>query len=77
MNPRRLPLPAFAVLTLLTFAGCTSVHEGPVIPPDPNQPKQIIGIEPEHAPIPQKEVPPGESPLTHKKPDQRIDQPKG
>ena len=78
MNPRRHLLSALLVLSsLAVLAGCTSVSEGPVNPPGPNQQQQIIGKEPEHAPIPQKDVPPGESPLTHKNPDERIDQPKG
>ncbi len=78
MKSSRHNLPAFTALSLLAIlAGCTSVSEGPVNAPDPNQQQQIIGKEPEHAPIPQKDVPPGESPLTHKNPDERIDQPKG
>ncbi len=78
MHPRRQPLSALLVLsTLAVLAGCTSVSEGPANPPDPNQQQQIIGQEPAHAPIPQKDVPPGESPLAHKNPDERIDQPKG
>lgn len=78
MKLSRHNLSALIALSLLTaLAGCTSVSEGPANPPAPNQQQQIIGKEPEHAPIPQKDVPPGESPLTHKNPDERIDQPKG
>ena len=66
-----------ALGAILLSAGCRTVDEGPVIPTDPNQRPVIMGKEPEHAPIPQKTIPGGESSLEHKKPDERIDQPKG
>ena len=75
MKPRHHLL--LLAAALLALAGCRSVDEGPVAPPDPNAKQVIMGKEPEHAPIPQKDVPPGESSLSHKKPDERIDQPKG
>jgi len=65
-----LVLPAAALLS-----GCFQTTEGPALPPDPNAQNVIYGREPEHAPIPQKAVAEGESSLTHKKPDQRIDRP--
>jgi hypothetical protein len=67
-----------AALGVIIFSvGCRTVDEGPVIPTNPNQPPVITGKEPEHAPIPQKTVPEGDSSLSHKTPDERIDQPKG
>lgn len=64
-----------AALVLAALAGCQTVREGPAGTPDPNARNEIRGVEPEHAPIPQKDVPAGESSLSHKKPDQRIDRP--
>lgn len=66
-----------ALGAILLSAGCRSVGEGPAMPTDPNRPPVITGKEPEHAPIPQKTVPAGDSSLSHPKPDERIDQPKG
>ena len=62
--------------SLMLATGCRSVSDGPVLPADPNQRAIIYGKEPQHAPIPQKDVPPGESSLEKKAPDTRIDQPK-
>ena len=62
--------------SLMLATGCRSVSNGPVVPADPNQRPIIYGKEPQHAPIPQKDVPPGESSLQKKAPDTRIDQPK-
>lgn len=73
--PRLLSCAALGAILL--SVGCRTVDEGPVIPTNPNQPPVITGQEPKHAPIPQKAVPEGESSLEHKKPDERIDQPKG
>ena len=70
-------LSSAALGVVLLSAGCRTVDEGPVIPTNPNQPPVITGQEPKHAPIPQKAVPEGDSSLSHKKPDERIDQPKG
>ena len=78
MKPRHISslIVLFAVFAL---SGCRTVEEGPASPPDPNaQGQQILrGREPEHAQIPEKNISEGESSLTHKNPDQRIDQPKG
>ncbi len=68
-----LPLCALAALCLLP--GCKTVDEGPALPPDPTAQNEIRGVEPQHAPIPTKNVPEGESSLSHTKGDQRIDQP--
>lgn len=65
-----------AAAAMISLTGC-SVAEGPTVATDPNAKPLIMGQEPEHAPIPQKNVPEGESSLSHKNPDQRIDQPKG
>lgn len=73
MNPRRLAL--LVTLALLATAGCRTVEPGPGTPGDPTQQGVIYAREPEHAPIPQKDVPAGESSLSHRKPDQRIDRP--
>ena len=70
---RLLLLPALALL----LGGCTTVDEGPALPPDPNARNEIRGVLPQPAAIPQKEVPAGQSPLTHTGPDQRIDRPGG
>jgi hypothetical protein len=73
-TPRLLRLAlALPVCALLT--ACFQTTEGPALPPDPNAQNVIYGKEPQHAPIPQKDVPADESSLTHKKPDQRIDRP--
>lgn len=66
-----------ALAALLLSAGCRTVDEGPVVTPDPNQPPVITGKEPAPAAIPQKADPGSASPLDHKTPDERIDQPKG
>jgi hypothetical protein len=72
--------PAFARLLaaaglLVAVAGCRSVEPGPSLPPDPNAQNVVYGTEPKPASIPQKDVPAGESSLSHRKPDQRIDRP--
>ena len=74
-TPRFLAL--IAATALVALAGCTTVDEGPVAPTNPNAKPIIQGTEPAPAPIPQKNVPEGESSLSHKNPDQRNDQPKG
>lgn len=67
----------FAAAALFALASCRSVDTGPGTMPDPGQQGVIYGKEPQHAPIPQKNVPEGESSLRKTKPDERIDQPKG
>lgn len=52
------------------FSGCAIVHEGPTRAPGADAP--IIGQEPQHAPIPQKNVPAGESSLRKRGPDQPL-----
>lgn len=76
-NPAPRLLALLAATTLVVLTGCTTVDEGPVAPTNPNAKPIIQGTEPAPAPIPQKNVPEGESSLSHKNPDQRIDQPKG
>lgn len=66
---RLLPLPALALL----LGGCTTVDEGPKLPSDPGARNEIRGVLPEPAPIPQKDVPEGQSPLRRTGPDKRID----
>ena len=66
---RLLPLPALALL----LGGCTTVDEGPKLPPDPGARNEIRGVLPKPAPIPQKDVPEGQSPLRRTGPDKRID----
>lgn len=75
MKTIRLALPLAALALLAT--GCTTVDEGPSLPPDPNARNEIRGELPKPAPIPQKDVPEGESPLRRSGPDQRIDRPSG
>jgi hypothetical protein len=58
------------------LAACRSVSDGPGTTPEGGQRQVITGQEPAHAPIPQKNVPEGESSLRKTGPDQRIDQPK-
>lgn len=67
----------FAAAALFALAACRSVDTGPATTPLPGQQGVIMGREPQHAPIPQKNVPEGESSLRKTKPDERIDQPKG
>lgn len=75
MNSSRLLRLALALPALALLPACYQTTEGPALPPDPNARNVIYGTEPKPAPIPQKDVPEGESSLTHKKPDQRIDRP--
>lgn len=57
-----------AIVALAT-TGCVSrVQEGPALPPS-DQPNIIRGTEPEPEPIPQKDVPTGQSSLRHNQPD--------
>lgn len=75
MKPTRI-LTVFAALAGgLLLTGCRTVSEGPELPPDPNAQNEIRGVVPKPAPIPQKNLPEGESSLRHNKPDQRIDKP--
>ena len=67
----------FAFAALSALAACRSVDTGPATTPDPGQQGIIYGREPQHAPIPQKNVPEGESSLRKTGPDERIDKPKG
>lgn len=67
----------FVAAALSALAACRSVDTGPGTTPDPGQQGVIMGREPQHAPIPQKNVPEGESSLRKTGADQRIDQPKG
>lgn len=62
---KMMSLLRWTLLGLVSFlaAGCTSVDEGPALPPDPNARNEIRGELPQPAPIPQKDVPPGESSL--------------
>ena len=72
--------PLSLLLTLAAIASlsaCRTVRDGPGIEPDPNSRGLIYGTEPEHAPIPQKNVPDGESSLRKRGADRRIDQPNG
>lgn len=71
---RLIPLLALSGLLL---SGCQRVVVGPSIQPDPNARNEIRGELPKPAPIPQKDVPEGESPLRRTGPDQRIDRPSG
>lgn len=77
MKPHRLFLPVAGLLAavLLLIGGCRSVETGPGLPPDPDAQNIIYGQEPQPEKIPQKDVPPGESSLSRRTPDQRIDQP--
>lgn len=71
----RLVFATLSLGSLLAVTACTSVGEGPANPPSSGN-QAIMGKEPEPAPIPQKNVPAGDSSLSHKKADERIDQPK-
>ena len=75
-RPLFLSLTLASAIGVLALSGCRTVREGPGTQPDPNQRGLIYGTEPEHAPIPQKDVPEGESSLRKRGADQRIDQPK-
>jgi hypothetical protein len=73
-----IPLPSLLRVAALGVAlsalsACRTVETGPALPPDPNQRGIIYGTEPEPAPIPQKDIPAGESSLRKKGPDKRID----
>jgi hypothetical protein len=65
--------PAILSLSLLAasllIAGCRSVEEGPTAPPNPNAQREVYGVVPKPAPIPQKNIPEGESSLRHDKPN--------
>ncbi len=69
----RLRAGLVAVCATLSLTACWTVETGPGVTPDPDQRGTVYGVEPEHAPIPQKEVPAGESSLRKRGPDQRID----
>lgn len=77
MKRRRpfLSVAGLLAVTLLLCGGCRSVETGPGMPPDPDAQSIIYGQEPKPEKIPQKDVPPGESSLSRRTPDQRIDQP--
>jgi hypothetical protein len=52
-------------LMLTFFVGCRTVEVGPILPPDGKQEAPLYVQEPEHAPIPQKKVPEGQSSLRY------------
>jgi hypothetical protein len=76
VNTRNCFRLVFAAAVLGALAACRTVDEGPSTMPQPGQGGVIMGKEPEPAPIPQKDVPEGQSSLRKTGPDKRIDQPK-
>jgi hypothetical protein len=76
MNTKLSARLLFAAAALCALSACRSVDTGPGTTPEPGQQGVIYGKEPAHAPIPQKDVPEGESSLRKTGPDERIDKPK-
>lgn len=68
---RRVATLGLAAAIVLLGPAC-SVKEGPAIPGGGGGPATLIGTEPEHAPIPQKDVPPGQSSLRKTGPDRPL-----
>lgn len=72
---KALPLPAGALAAAsLLLAGCPTVREGPASPPPAGAggAAPVRAIEPQPAPIPQRDVPAGQSPLRKTGPDQPL-----